>query len=68
MFDTRQFLKWLSALGTGLAAVILAFVGTQLTAFDPSTVASDPLVAGAVGLVVALVARVVSWLTSKIPV
>lgn len=67
MFDTRSFLKWLSALLIGLATVALAFVGDKLAAFDPSTVASDPLVAGVVAVVVAAAVRGVNWLVGKLP-
>jgi hypothetical protein len=67
MFDTKAFLKWLVALLTGAAAVALAFLGEKLAAFDPSTVASDPLVAGVVVVVIAAAARGVGWLVSKLP-
>jgi hypothetical protein len=67
MFDTRQVLKWLSALATGLAAVLLGFVGTQLGAFDPATVTSDPIVAAVVAAVIAAASRGVGWLVGKLP-
>lgn len=67
MFDPKQFLKWLSGLGTGLAAVLLGYLAAQLGAFDPATVTSDPLVAAVVAAVIAAASRGVGWLVGKLP-
>jgi len=67
MFDAKQFLKVLSALGTGAAAVALAHLAQSLEAFDPATVTSEPLVAAVVGIVIAAIARGVGWLVGKLP-
>lgn len=67
MFDTRQFLKWLSSLVTGLAVVALGYVAATLEAFDPATVTSDPIVAGLVVVAIGAASRGVGWLIAKIP-
>jgi tetrahydromethanopterin S-methyltransferase subunit C len=55
----RGILKWLAALGTGAATAVLAYLSG---ATAPEGV--DPIVGG---IAVALLTKLVTWLTSKVP-
>ena len=56
----REILKWLAALGTGVATAALAW----LTDNVGSPTGVDPLIAA---VAVGLLTRLVGWLTSKVP-
>ena len=56
----KELMKWLASIATGAAAAVLAWISGHMGA--PTGV--DPLVGG---LAVALLTKVIGWLTSKLP-
>lgn len=56
----RETLKWLAALGLGVATTALSWLSSHLGA-GPNV---DPLFAG---LIVGAVSKFINWLTAKIP-
>ena len=56
----KALLKWLAALGTGAATVVLAYVSENAGNLD----LGDPFLSG---IAVTLLTRLVTWLVSMIP-